>query len=529
MELPPSTETASSCRVTEEGSTRVFSLLLIAFPGAVALAGMPHVVGLVFCAFLFVAWKFGCLKGFLWTLGVAFVLNFFVVSGFGIYSDVDYYLSPNIRLLAGGGALQPDGYYHVAHQSLPQGFVAWSAALYRLTGWVDAGNMLIFILLPATWCVLRAYLSRVQTMLLIAAPLTFTSIWCTTPDGCVYLLLLTALISLRDRQTFWLPLIALSLACLFKTTAWIPAALIGLVLLRNHPRQILKLLGFACLVVVLVLPTLLALYRGALNEISADFLSMNAAAREMGYFARLAYAYIGHWTTTAQPVFGVPLGGFDGGGADGLMVPFRIVILAAIAVLVLSPKRFKGWGEILLIAWGSVLVMPTLYIGYSRYVPLLYVAGMLPLILRFPRLSILPAVMVCAMPLGWVGWRVMLSTENITVFHHAEAVHSDLYNLRSAYRSQCVDTPQATLSGSLVYTYSPIEEFPAMPRATDVDHRATPAPEKARAMATYATTEWLPWLTTHAHLYLYDVATYRLKTFLSFPRGASDGVPTPHP
>ncbi len=529
MEAPAAAETSPSASPTEPRPAPLLALLLIAFPGAVALAGTPYAVGAVTCAFLFLAYKYAVWKGFLWTLAVAFVLNLFVVSGFGIYSDVDYYLGPNIRLLAGGGALSPDGFFLEPHQYLPQGFVAWSAALYRLTGWVDAGNMLIFLLLPAAWTVLRLHLDRLRTFLLIAAPLTFTSVYCSTPDGCVYLLLLTALISLRARNTFWLPLLSIALACTFKTTAWIPAAFIGLVLLRNHPRQWLKLAGAAVVVALLVLPTLLAINRGALNAISLDFLTMNDAAREMGYFARLAYAYVGHWTTSTAPAFGVPIGGFAGGGIDGLGPAFRVVLGLSFLTLLLWRKHFKGWGEILLLAWGSVLVMPTLYIGYSRYVPLLYVAGMLPLIVRFPRLSVVPAVLLCAMPFGWMCWRIMLSTENVTVFHHAEAVHSELYNLRCAYRPLLVDAPQATLSGSLAYTYAPIETFPAMPRSVEVDNRLTPGADKARAMAHYALSDWLPWMVTHLHCYLYDTAEYRFRTLMTFPRGTDDGLPSPHP
>ncbi len=515
----------SAVEATVQKQASLLPLLLIALPGAIAFAGVPHLVGLVFAAFCLVAWKYGCLKSFLLTLGIAFALNLCVLSGFAVYSDIDNYLGPATRLLTLPPTLTPDGYYSEAHLSLPQGFNAWSAALYRLTGWLDTGNALIFILLPATWITLRRQLSKLQTTLLIVAPLTFTSIFCSMPDGCIYLLLLTALFALRERQ-FWLPLIAITLASTFKTTAWIPSLLIGLVLLRDHPRNILKLLGFALLTALCVLPTLRLLFTGGLSNISWDFVEMNDAAREMGYFARLAYAYVGHWTTSAQPQFNVPTGGIDGGGMDGLGAIFRCVIFASLLLIIFQRKYFKGWWETLLIVWGSVLVLPTMYIGYARYVPLLYLAGMLPLVVRLPKVALLPAILICAMPFAWTGWRVMLATEALTVRQHAEAVHSHLYNIRAAYRDQLVETPQAILSGSLGYTYAEID-FPQMPRSLQEENRLVPASEKARKMAGYATCEWLSWALCHLPQLLCDTVKDRCATFFTFPRGANDGVPPP--
>ncbi len=507
-----------------ERNPSAYPLLLIGFPGAVALAGSPSLVLLVSLACLFAAFYFGCLKAFVLTLLTAFALNFWVVSGFAVYSDVDAYLGPAIRLFGLGIDRVADGLYHQAHLLLPQGFIAWSAALYRLTGWLDAGNALIFMLIPGAWCVLRTLFSRLQTFLLVVAPLTFTSIFCSMPDGCVYLLLLMALVELRV-GSFWVPLLAMALACTFKTTAWIPSLLMTLVLLRNQPRNALKVIGVFGFVAVCVLPTLMMLARGGVEMLSADFREMNEVARAMGYWARLAYAYVGHWTVAGTPTFNVPMGGIDGGGMDGLGPVFRVLLVCALGILLLRRTAFRGWWESLIIIFGSVLAVPTLYIGYARYVPLLYLAGMLPLVIKYPRCALVPWVLLCAMPCAWMGWRILLATETITVQAHASAVQSDLYNVRAAFRSQLTEIVQPTLSGSLAYTYAGTH-FPAVPRAQGVNHRLMPATEKARGMVSYIVTTWAPWALQHFPELIYETAVYRIKQLMHFPRGAGDGIPS---
>lgn len=510
-------------------STVVLARLLVALPLVVGLARTPAMVGLVFAASLLLAWHFRCWKPFPAIVLGALLLNVCVLSDFGMYSDADNYLQPNIRILVAGATESlPAGLSNFGHILLPQGFVGWCAALYRLTGWVDTGNSLIFMLLAAGWVTLRKDLTRLQTALLLFAPVTFTSFFCAMPDGCVGVLLLIALFALRQCD-FWLALISLVVAVTFKTTAWIPAALIGLVLLRDHPRRWWQLALAALLCGAMLFPTLHALCDGTLQRVSNDFNHMDATAQSMGYWSRLLYAYIGHWTWWGEtPHFNVPSGGIDGGGVDGLGPCFRVAIVASLVVLLFSRKHLKGWGTFLLVAWGSALMLPTLYLGYSRYTPLIYPAVMLPLVLRFPRLALIPAICVCLMPAAWVGWRLMLATENLTVAQHAEAVQSDSYNIQAALRPKLTATPQPTLSGFLYYTYSGTD-FPAMPRTLTQDNRLTAASDKARGMASYAITTWLPWTLSHLPTLVCDTLSYRYETFTTFPRGINDGLSPTHP
>lgn len=487
------------------------------------------VISLPACAVL--SFHHHCHKAFLLTVAGAFLLNLLLYSGATVHWDIDAYIVPQIRLMASGFTLQPDGGLSEAHLALPGGFSAWCAALYRLTGSVDCGGMLVFLLIVAAWTELRRSLSPLQTAILVIAPPLFPSLWNLMPDGSVYLLLLIALFALR-RKAFWLPLAAATLAITFKTSAWIPAALIYLVLLRDHPRRfwILGLTGL--FVLSCVYPTLRLLFSSSGAEtISHDFLTRaNADARAMGYWARQAYVYLGHWTTPLAPDFGVHAGGVDGGGIDGFGPLFRLAVWASLAVMIFLKRRLTGWGETLLLAWGCTLAIPTLYIGYARYVPFLYPAVMLPLILIAPRPAALVNAALCVMPALWLGWRVALATEYVFVATSAEAVHAGMYNLRCAFRDQLVDTPQPIPSGSLVYTYRPGEgfTFPPIPRQSKTNLHTVSGTRKLAEIRDYAVHTWIPWFATHFHHYLFNLALLRWH-WLCEPKGVTDGIPSTDP
>jgi hypothetical protein len=524
-----------SCETQQEptvfaGEVRRFALplLLIVFPLAVALLPTMHFLLCSLAATSFLAYHLKCLRAFLMTLGIAFAINLLVYTGAVGYFDVDAYIAPQIRLIAATTDFVPDGFFRAEHLALPRGFTSWCAAWYRLTGSVDCGGMLFFMLIPAAWMVLRTELSRVQTVALLLSPAAFPSLFCLMSDGCVYLLLLMALVSLRDRNNFWLPLLAAIAAALFKASAWIPALLVAFVLTMYHPRRWWKILLLGIATLLCNWPTLQMIFKGGLSTISADFELVNADAAAMGYWARLVYVYIGHWTTSLSPVFGAHLGGVDGGGVDGLGPIFRIAVMASLGVLLLFRKRMKPWGIPLVIAWVSILVMPTLYIGYARYVPWLYPAAMLPLVLLVPRISLGLGSAMCVVPLMWLGWRVALSTETVAVATHATAVYSDVYNLRCAFRPLFVEQVQPTLSGSLLYSYTMDEAyFPPMNRENSADLKQRPVFSKARDLQAYALQIWLPWMATHFPFYIYDLMRLRTRWLLA-PRGVDDEISPAH-
>ena len=502
--------------------------LLITFPFAIAFAGTPLVSGMVFAAFFFLAYQLNCIKPFGMILGASFLINCLLFSGAVIHFDTDAYIAPQIRLLASPFQITPDGFYSATHLALPRGFSAWCAALYRLTGSIDCGAMLVWMLIPAAWIVLRRALTRWQTLVLLLSPALFPSLFNLMSDGCVYLLLLIALVALVDKENFWIPLLAAAGAALCKTSAWIPCALVGLLLLRYHPKRWWKLGLVAIVVLGYNLPTLRMMCAGGLSEISADFDCANDAAKAMGYWARLAYVYLGHWTTTTQPVFGAHVGGVDGGGVDGLGPVFRLAVWCSLAVLICFRKRLKGWGLPLVLAWGSVLVMPTLYIGYARYVPWLFPAVMLPLALVAPRCSMLLSGALCVVPTLWLGWRIALSTEVVRVACHATAVQSGVYNIRCTFRDQLTEVAQPTLSGSLIYSYQMDEGyFPPIQRTHFEDMKAVSPFAKAHDVQAYMVKTWAPWMICHFPEYLFDLLTLRTRWLLA-PRGLTDDLSTAH-
>jgi hypothetical protein len=513
-----------SALFSDEVKRFALPLLLIVFPLAVAILPTVHFLLCSLAAASFLAFHLKCLRAFLMTVGLAFAVNLLVYSGAVGYFDVDAYIAPQIRMIAASTEIVPDGFFRATHLALPRGFTAWCAAWYRLTGSVDCGGMLMLMLLPAAWIVLRAYLTRLQTLILLLSPAAFPSLFCLMSDGCVYLLLLMALVSLRDRENFWLPLLATVAAAVFKTSAWLPAVLVALVLMWYHPRRWWKIALFGIATLLCNLPTLRMVFNGGLSTISADFEQVNADAASMGYFARLAYVYIGHWTTSLSPVFGAHLGGADGGGVDGFGPLFRVAVIASLCLIGIFRKRLKPWAIPLVIAWVSVLAMPTLYIGYARYVPWLYPAVMLPLVLSLPRVSLVMGSAMCVVPLMWLGWRVMLSTETVAVARHATAVHSNLYNIRCAFRPLLVASPQPIQSGSLIYSYEmAAEHFPAVPREWSPDLKQRPVLNKVKDVQAYALKTWTPWMATHFPIYVYDLMCLRIHWLLA-PRGSNDEI-----
>lgn len=504
-------------------------LLLVTFPAAVAVAQTPWLVGMVAVATLFLAYHFHCLKAFLAIYGIAFLFNLPVLSAFAYHSDVDFYLGPMARQIAAGCPLSFDGEVRATHLLLPSGYAGWCAALYRLTGSLDLGHAQLFVLAVAAWQVLRQELNRWQTFALVCSPLTVSGVYNAMPDGCVYLLLLIALFGVRQGR-FWLPLAAMAVAATYKTTAWFPCVLLGGLLFARFPRKWPQLLLAAATVAVLVAPTLWMIAHGGLNTILEDFLGADEAAQSMGHLGRLAYFYLGHWLVPGDYGFNVHIGGVDGAGMDGLGKLARLLIWLSLALLPLSRKRFASWWLPLAVAWGSVILMPTLYLGYGRYVPLAYIALMLPFVVRCPKVAAALACAMAVVPALWCAWRIMLSLELAQVVAGGGAVQSEWYNARAGLRScgcTLVDAPQAVMSSSNVYTYAHAD-FPAIPADTPRG-RLVPAGQKAMRLRSYAFTYALPWLATHTHSALWETFKIRWHWLTTFPRGAHDGLPATEP
>lgn len=507
-------------------SCDVLPMLLVVFPLAVGLAATPVMVGIVSLAFLFVAYAAHCLRGFIWALGVAMCLALLVYSGAAIHSDVDNYLGPQVRLLTLPSGYVPDGDYSVVHCTLPNGLALYGAALYRIFGNMDLASSAFFLLLPAVWMILRQRLTRVQTVLLVMSPAVFPSVFSLMSDGVVYLLLLIALFALQEKNQFWLVLLSGCVACVDKPTAWLPMVLITIWLIIRFPKNIWKVLLAGGITLALVWPTLRMILAGGLSDISSDFLCANDDARGMGRLARLAYVYVGHWTTTRLPDFGVHQIGVDGASVDAFGGLFRALIWGGVGLIVMSRKTFRPWYGIWVLSWISVLTIPSLYIGYARYTPLLVVAGLLPWVVLMPRIAIIPVLLLDILPIIYLGWRIVLSSEVIMVANHATAVQSSVYNLRATFRSHLTEQKQRSMSGSLRYTYTFPDniDFPKIPRqyVPGVDKQSFST--KSVDLLPYVFGRWFPWMLSHIGDYVLEVGRFRWRALTSLPRGATDGL-----
>ncbi len=111
------------------------------------------------------------------------------------------------------------------------------------------------------------------------------------------------------------------------------------------------------------------------DKITFDFGDMNEDAKKIGYCGRFACAYLSKEATLSyyrwklnkskfEPAFGVP------DGVDGFGIPFRIAFcISLVGVFFIQCREIK---IALLYVLCSVLIQPTCYSGYMRYVPQFY-------------------------------------------------------------------------------------------------------------------------------------------------------------
>lgn len=515
-------------------SPETLALLLLLFPLAIGLAGTPPLVAMVTAAFAFTAFHFGCLRRWALILATALALALLTFAPSGLY-DVENYLLPQVLLRAGQ---LPNGDFSLVHCLLPDLPARFGAALYRLSGSTDLGTAALWIWLVAAWLTLRKTCTRLQTALLLISPLLLLGIFNLMPDGALYCLLLIALFCVGDTRTALTPtrahlaLAAIATAAMTKPSAWIPGALLGVTLLLRAPRLWWRALLVAAGVLLFSLPTLHLLIEGQLREISFDFLSANADAQAMGWFARILYVYLGHWTSALSPDFGVHTLGGDGASADALGPMLRLTLWSGALLALCCRRHLRGWWGLWALALLSLLGVPRLYVGYARYVPLLYPAAMLPWIMLRPRWALVPCVALAAVPVAFIGWRLLLASEAITVANHATAVHSDYATSRTLFRDYLSPIEQPVRSANLFYSYTldcP-EAFPPAKRIYHDQIALTPATAKASEVAPYALRQWLPWALCASPRLLYETLRLRLRAFchLHFQESAN-GVSSTHP
>jgi hypothetical protein len=111
------------------------------------------------------------------------------------------------------------------------------------------------------------------------------------------------------------------------------------------------------------------------NSITKDFLWMNEDAKRMGYLGRFGYAYVSQSLTLSLYGKGSDGGRFSprfdvGGGVGGLGPFFRFAFVLSIVLLPFA--RVGRLGFLLACILLTVILQPTMYVGYPRYVPQFY-------------------------------------------------------------------------------------------------------------------------------------------------------------
>ena len=319
--------------------------------------------------------------------------------------------------------------WHVAY--LPRAYWIFGAALYRTLGFVEAADAFGVLAAVLSFCMvsrlisrlvgLRGWPRRIVAAMLTLSPAVVSLTFGGSSDGCSYSLFLIAVsaatlyLTTGRRQWLWHVVAAFPLMASLKFTGVVCCAVVSLVFLagcllawwrgRAGPELAARwsqaVVIASCLAAVIGFSpyvTNWARYGGPFypahtfdrrvptsQRITEDFLRMNDDARRMGYIGRFSYAYVSQRLTLAAYGRGAEGGAFSprfdvSGGVGGFGGVFRAAFMLSLLIL---PFARVGWlGYPLACVLISVLLQPTMSMGYARYAPQFY---------AFPPLAFLAA------------------------------------------------------------------------------------------------------------------------------------------
>ena len=385
--------------------------------------------------------------------------------------------------------------WHVAY--LPRAGWIFGAALYRLVGFVevaDSLNILAFILSVYYISIFtRAFFvfSRKQTYFLTAllafSPTVAAGLFGGSFDSAYYSFFMIALVSasltLKSERIEYLVSLCVSLVLMtgIKYTGIIAAVLLlGLfaipILLQwlKEPNRMTKwrnwmVMSMSCVLLMGVVgfsPYITSWVRHggpfyplssfdnrvALdNKITYDFGQMNNDARQMGYFGRFSYAYLSEKLTCMyykkhlhEPVFSPDFG--VSGGVGGFGKVFRFWFILSLIVLPFTKTGRLKWGLFFIMA--TVLIQPTYYSGYARYVSQFYVFPLLVLMSYLQQLKMrLNGVWFCSAiysqicysipiltyPLSFMALQWIISVQNLYLIRVMQTDPSPRISTQSYY------------------------------------------------------------------------------------------------
>ncbi len=513
-------------------------------------------------------------------------------------ADADLYHLPAVRMLAAGWnplqcgnpaalaqafpELAGSRLAHVAF--LPKGSWLFGAAMMRLLGYADAGNVLAMLLAAALFPVLRALLAQcfqlegrwgsVMALTLTFSPALIDNLFDATNDGSLYALLLlsaaSAQLFLKSRENRWLLLALLPLPLLanLKFSGAAACAVIGLTgLVAGGGRRwftgcALAACGALLIGAVSYLPQwrehgspvypLFEKDLPAAHNLTADFGELNADAAEMGYLGRFSYAYLSSFATktvyrllTGRPDFNPELR-IAQGGMNGLGPVFCSFMVLGVIGWCISGRRREHW-PLAAMLLASALLQPTAFVGYARYVPQLYAFAVLgELTIKMPRstlkYTLCLQIAICIVPIAWLAWKGMLSLQNLAViaaFGPGEAALETPYpNIREGFREYGIvcrphrpDEIKTVTSGSMLYTVwrSPEMPDPGIPSLrTGFDAETEylkPRTAKLIQNAADIPKTVIPWVIRSTPRLSLTLLEIRLKQLFSTPPGDRDAGP----
>lgn len=427
--------------------------------------------------------EFKC-KAVLWTFG-GIVLSVLLSGVFVLYTsaDAEAYHRPAVVLLANGwnplqqtevaeiGTFMGGGFrpWHVAF--LPR--MGWivGAILYRWVGFVEVADALNLLLLMASILSVRQLLNDwgvktwqwLWTTLICISPVVANGVWGGMADSAWYSAFLIAVSAAQRRQECLLSLAVVVMSGLKFTGVVIGALIcivygIGWLVVAGRGKRMrmvfrIGMLGMVMVALILLInasPYLTSWkhhggpfypshsfvaserFLEEKNPITNDFTAMNDDARELGYFGRLTWGYLSQDLCKAYYRYKTGRENFNpdfqvNNGVGGFGMVFRICFVMSLIVWPFIRHRAINvlMGLILL----SVLIQPTTYSGYARYVPQFYLFPLLALMGCCHRFGwwrtggVVAGVYGTIMliyPLSFLALQWIISIQNLTIFTEVE-------------------------------------------------------------------------------------------------------------
>lgn len=427
----------------------IAALAMVGFAFGVTIGGWHMPVALVLS--LALAWRMAeedRLRIVGWIVALLFVS--FLFAGLSVsytYADADAYHRPATILLANGwnplrqtevdeiSGLMGGGFrsWHVAF--LPR--LAWllGAACYWWFGFVEIADAVNFILFFASILSVRLWLRErfglsgwrllALTMAICISPVVIGGVFGGLVDAGGYSAFVVAAVSADRKKMLPLVLSVVAMSGL-KFTGAVIGALVFIVYAAFDLKEFKKWFAMGLVAGILTLlinatPYLTSFWNhgGPFypshsfvkserfeedgNPITNDFGLMNDDAKELGYFGRFAWAYVSQGLVKAYYAQKTGRADFNpefrvNGGVGGFGAFFRCLFIVSLAGWCLVRNRsIHAWLALIIV---SVLMQPTFYSGYARYVPQFYLFPWLVMLGLSDRFQ----TSVAYRRTRWIGW-----------------------------------------------------------------------------------------------------------------------------